>query len=65
MKEFIENNEDPDKRTNDRLSLGHAWMQCLDCGAKLFDFDGHRDRAKPCPYVRDERGQCTDKLKHG
>ena len=43
------NNDQPDTRTNDRLSLGHAWMMCSDCGAKLYDFDGHRDKDIRCP----------------
>ena len=60
------NNEESDysKKVNDRLSLGHAWMMCIDCGAKLYDFDGYKDRTKSCPYVRDEQGQCTDELKY-
>lgn len=50
-------------RQKHRNALGHAWMMCNDCGAKLYDFDGYKDMSKNCPYVRDEKGRCTDKLK--
>ena len=60
-----ENNEESndDKRVRHRLLMGHAFMMCLECGAKLYDFDGYKDAAKACPYKRDERGRCTDELK--
>jgi hypothetical protein len=52
-----------DEKRRARLEMGHAWMMCNECGAKLYDFDGHEDKARACPYVKDEKGRCTDKLK--
>ena len=43
-------------RMNDRRANGHAWMMCRECGGKLYDFDGHQDSDRPCPYRRN--GQC-------
>lgn len=44
---------------SDRLANGNAWMMCSECGAKLYDFDGHRDSSRPCPYLRN--GVCEPK----
>ena len=46
-----------------RLELGEAWMMCRECGARLYSFDGHEDLDKSCPYVKGDRGECTDTLK--
>ena len=45
-----------------RLDYGHAWMMCNECGAKLYDFDGNKDRDIKCPYKKDSQGKCTDEL---
>jgi hypothetical protein len=39
-----------------RLCLGEAWMWCVDCGAKLYSFDGNEDGSRKCPYMR--HGKC-------
>ena len=46
-----------------RLQAGNAWRMCSECGAKLGEMYGHQDIGTPCPYVRGEKGQCTDELK--
>lgn len=48
----------------DRLDYGHAWRMCNECGAKLYDFDGNQDMDRRCPYVKDDKGKCTDELKY-
>lgn len=48
---------------NDRLKLGHAWVICRECGAKLRDEDGFQDLFSNCPYVKGSNGACTDELK--
>lgn len=45
-----------------RLKSGEAHMICLDCMGKLYSFDGHEDKMKPCPYKKDANGNCTGKL---
>ena len=57
------NNYPFDAKTENRLTLGEAYMLCNECGAKLYSFDGNKDADKPCPYIKDSRGKCTDKLK--
>ncbi len=32
-----------------RLQLGHAWMFCSDCMARLYSFDGYEDQCRECP----------------
>lgn len=46
-----------------RLYYGEAYMHCNECGARLYSFDGDSDLDKPCPYVKDKQGKCTDKLR--
>lgn len=48
--------------TENRLSLGHAYMMCNECGCKLYDIDGYKDLSRKCMYKKDEEGKCTDKL---
>ncbi len=36
-----------------RLDLGEAWMWCIDCNAKLYSFDGHKDATTKCPTKQD------------
>ena len=43
-------------RMNHRRAVGHAWMMCSDCGGKLYDFDGHIDASRKCPYMK--HGKC-------
>jgi len=57
-------NTNPDNKKLNRLEVGNAWMWCNECGAKLYEFDGDDDKDKACPYVKDSKGQCTDKLKY-
>ena len=41
-----------------RLDLDEAWMWCIDCNAKLYSFDGHRDATTKCPRKQD----CEDEM---
>ena len=47
-------------RMNERRANGHAWMMCSECGGKLYDFDGHEDRDRKCPY-KDNYNKCNPK----
>lgn len=47
-----------------RLEMGEAHVLCNDCFARLYSFDGNEDVLRPCPYVKDEKGKCTDVLKN-
>lgn len=48
--------------TKSRLALGHGYMICRECGAKLYDIDSHKDMDRSCPYKKDYKGRCTDEL---
>lgn len=45
-----------EEQTRLRLDSGHAWMICEECGGKLYDFDGHKDASRCCPYKKG--GKC-------
>jgi hypothetical protein len=45
-------NKDKINQDNTRLTrheLGEAWMWCFDCNAKLYSFDGDKDKGITCP----------------
>ncbi len=44
-----------EERMDARRANGHAWMMCSECGGKLYDFDGHEDSDRPCPFRRNGR----------
>lgn len=45
-----EDRDDATKVLSARLESGEAWMRCVDCGARLYSFDGPEDASRKCPY---------------
>lgn len=45
-----------------RLEMNNGWMICNECGAKLYDINYPKDLDKSCPYIKGDKGECTDKL---
>lgn len=45
-----------EERMRHRLEMGNAWMMCSECGGKLYDFDGHEDASRQCPFK--QNGKC-------
>lgn len=39
-----------------RQQTGEAWMWCIDCNAKLYSFDGDKDKSTKCPNPK----KCKD-----
>lgn len=40
------------RRTENRLTLGIAYVLCNQCGGKLWEDEGHADKAINCPYLK-------------
>lgn len=40
-----------------RLLTGEAYMMCNDCGARLYSFDGNKDKGIDCPKKK-SNGKC-------
>lgn len=56
MRTFDKAQQDYEERMTRRLEFGNAWLICNECGAKLKEFEGHKDLDRSCPFKRN--GHC-------